>query len=317
MSEPVNVRDDRKHTFFIVDNALIEKHGRTIGPYGIAVYSALAMHANGARRCSPSVTSIANEIGACPRQVRAKMRQLAELGLLTIEAPPAKGAKSPTNTYVLKDAETTPACSATPAYSAALTKACDATVAPDAALTPAPHATPARRAARPSPPTRVVSPPPSGETKDQEHQSSGAKAPSDCSAAKPPKAARARPPRKVGLLYGDLFVAVRTACRLGNGSLGKVDGRLVSNAAKDLETTGATPADVEAAARRWYVEDWRGKKHQAPTPSQLVTWVTQCRATSAGSSAPTHPADDGSEDLAAWGEIFVEHAALTDKEYRR
>jgi hypothetical protein len=30
MSEPVNVRDDRKHTFFIVDNALIEKHGRAI-----------------------------------------------------------------------------------------------------------------------------------------------------------------------------------------------------------------------------------------------------------------------------------------------
>lgn len=174
----------------------------------------------------------------------------------------------------------------------------------------------ARRASAAAPPTRVVSSPPSEETKDQEHQSSGAKAPSDCSAALPPKASRARARAKVGLLYGDLFVAVRSACRLGSGGLGKVDGRLVSDAAKDLEHIGATPADVEAAMPRWYAEDWRGKKGQPPTPTQLVTWVTQCRATPAGSPTTTHPTGDGSEDLAKWGDIFVAHAAM-DKEARR
>lgn len=274
MSAPVIVRDDRKHDFFIVDNALIQKHGREIGPYGIAVYSALAMHANGARRCSPSVTSIANEIGACPRQVRAKMRQLAELGLISIEAPPARGAKSPTNTYVLQDVEVTPA------HSAALTPACDATVACDAALTPAPHATKARDArvgARPAPPTRVVSSPPFGKTKTKD-QPSEAEASSGSSAALPPKQRRPKSIRKVGPLYGDLFVAVRAACRLGSGALGKIDGKQVSDAAKDLEDIGATPTDVAAAVPRWYADDWRGKRRQAPTPSQLVTWVTQCRA---------------------------------------
>jgi hypothetical protein len=124
VSEAVVVRDGRKREFFMVDNAVILQHGRTIGPYGIAVYNALAMHAGRDGRCNPSVLTIANEIGASKRAVQGAIATLTEAGLLDVEVQPA-GPLS-TNSYVLNTVDAPGACGAPGALSAPPPGACGA-----------------------------------------------------------------------------------------------------------------------------------------------------------------------------------------------
>ncbi len=124
MSESVNVRDERRREFFIVDNAIIAQYGRTIGPYGIAVYNALAMHAGRSGRCNPSVLTIANEIGASKRAVQGAIATLTEAGLLDVEVQPS--GPTSTNAYILNTVGAPGACGAPPPDALGAPGACGA-----------------------------------------------------------------------------------------------------------------------------------------------------------------------------------------------
>ena len=62
-------RASQEFPFFQVSNTVIGIFGLKIGPYGIAVYSALAYHANREGGCFPSLSTIATETGMCRRKV--------------------------------------------------------------------------------------------------------------------------------------------------------------------------------------------------------------------------------------------------------
>jgi hypothetical protein len=51
---PFSVEDRRKRGYFTIDNILLDEYGERLGPYGIAVYAALARFANQEQECWPS-----------------------------------------------------------------------------------------------------------------------------------------------------------------------------------------------------------------------------------------------------------------------
>jgi len=83
------VRDQRRSGWFSIDNEIIDDYGRSLGAYGIAVYTVLC------RRVKPSSQrvdglsqrDIAAIIGISQDRVRKSLSDLAQLRLIHIEAP--------------------------------------------------------------------------------------------------------------------------------------------------------------------------------------------------------------------------------------
>jgi hypothetical protein len=83
MSESLDVRDVRPEDGYFMDTAILDEYGQKLGPYGIAVYSALCRCARqGTCESSPSVATIADLIGAGTTKVREMLHLLDELGLI-------------------------------------------------------------------------------------------------------------------------------------------------------------------------------------------------------------------------------------------
>ena len=78
------VREGRKRGWFWIDNDIIDKMGKTMGPYGLAVYSVLARHLDKDDTCFPSTGYIGKLIGCSDRTVRRHIDQLEQLGLITV-----------------------------------------------------------------------------------------------------------------------------------------------------------------------------------------------------------------------------------------
>jgi hypothetical protein len=85
MSEDRQVRDHRRGGWFWVTNELILRDGAKIGPYGIAVYNALAVHANAEGVCFPSVKTIAEIVGCSVNKARDSLKMLESMGWIRIE----------------------------------------------------------------------------------------------------------------------------------------------------------------------------------------------------------------------------------------
>lgn len=69
--------------WFRAPNALIDQHGKELGPSGVAVYCVLARYANGeTRKAFPSHGLIAKRLGISRRTVIRKIKQLQEVGLI-------------------------------------------------------------------------------------------------------------------------------------------------------------------------------------------------------------------------------------------
>lgn len=82
------VKDKRKYPFFIIDNDILLKFGDKMGPYGIAVYCAIAVHTNKRDKAFPSRARIANMTNMSEKQVSRMFALLQELGLIIIEERP-------------------------------------------------------------------------------------------------------------------------------------------------------------------------------------------------------------------------------------
>ncbi|MGB4803350.1 MAG: helix-turn-helix domain-containing protein [Anaerolineae bacterium] len=92
------VVDERKPGWYWVDNQVIETYGRTIGPYGVAVYSVIAKYANAAtREAFPGAATIAENLGISRTTVQKTIERLEAAGLIVISH--SKGRYS--NTYTL------------------------------------------------------------------------------------------------------------------------------------------------------------------------------------------------------------------------
>lgn len=102
MSGAVNVTDARPRGFFMVDNAIIAKHGKALGAYGVAVYSALCMYADRGGRCTPSYRTIGGNLDISSRQVMREIDKIVGLGLASVEhRPTGKGNQHQSNVYTL------------------------------------------------------------------------------------------------------------------------------------------------------------------------------------------------------------------------
>lgn len=78
--------DERRHDFFILDNALIDDHAAVLKPHALAVYIAIVRHADRATgRAFPSLDHLAKTLGMCRRKVIDCVKALEEHGLVTVE----------------------------------------------------------------------------------------------------------------------------------------------------------------------------------------------------------------------------------------
>ena len=92
MDERIEIRDRRRHGFFIVDNEIIDVYGAQIGVYGVAVYSALARFANADAECWPSLATLGARLNASRSSVIRALAKLEEVGLIARSVfPPGPG----------------------------------------------------------------------------------------------------------------------------------------------------------------------------------------------------------------------------------
>jgi biotin operon repressor len=86
VDEQVKVRDNRRHSFFTIDNELIRNFGEVIGAYGIALYAVLASMAdNETQECKPKQSTIARLCGLGRTKVNEVLQELKNQGLIDIE----------------------------------------------------------------------------------------------------------------------------------------------------------------------------------------------------------------------------------------
>lgn len=98
--EQFQVRDARTEHRYFVDNAIIRVYGDKLGPYGIAAYNALCVHADkDTQQCWPSYQTLADLVGMSKRQMMREIAKLVEMGLVHKES----GKDGAPNTYTLLD----------------------------------------------------------------------------------------------------------------------------------------------------------------------------------------------------------------------
>ena len=76
------VTDRRRHDFFIVDNAVLDKH--RLGPHAVMVYCWLARFADAGGSSFPSVPTLAARAGMSQPTVRKAIADLVQAGLVEV-----------------------------------------------------------------------------------------------------------------------------------------------------------------------------------------------------------------------------------------
>lgn len=103
----IQIRDKRTANRFFVDNTIIRHYGPGLGPYGIAVYCCLCMHADvDDQTCFPSQATIAELIGCSRRKVHDAILLLEELRLIRVERRQKEAGDYDSNIYTLLDPPT-------------------------------------------------------------------------------------------------------------------------------------------------------------------------------------------------------------------
>lgn len=84
--EKVEVRDLRKHGWYWIEDELLKEHGEKLGPYGIAIYNVLCLHAhNKTQKTYPSVQTMARLTGMSRTQAFYKLEEMEKMGLILAE----------------------------------------------------------------------------------------------------------------------------------------------------------------------------------------------------------------------------------------
>jgi predicted transcriptional regulator len=97
-----HLSDQRNRGFYIVDNEIIDEHGKHIGPLGVAIYNVLVKHANKAGvSCFPSYQTIADLLGISRNTAMKGVDMLVERGLIGKEARTNKSGAPTSNDYTI------------------------------------------------------------------------------------------------------------------------------------------------------------------------------------------------------------------------
>lgn len=100
--------DRRGHGFYIVDNDIIEVHGRKLGVYGIAVYNVLLKFCNASgTNAFPSYQTIADLIGISRTKAIETVALLLKCGLIEKTSRKSSSGESSSNLYTLLDVKKT------------------------------------------------------------------------------------------------------------------------------------------------------------------------------------------------------------------
>lgn len=99
----IEVADRRKHGYFTIDNVLLDVYGKELGPYGIAVYAALARFANRDEECWPSYATIAERTGVSRSQIIRMLAKLVELKIVAVTPRYNEKGEQTSNLYMLLD----------------------------------------------------------------------------------------------------------------------------------------------------------------------------------------------------------------------
>lgn len=75
---------DKRPGRFIVDDAVVDILGDHIGPYGLAVYMALARYADRHGDCYPSLRTLSRKVGISRTTVVKSLKKLEACGLISI-----------------------------------------------------------------------------------------------------------------------------------------------------------------------------------------------------------------------------------------
>ena len=100
---PFRVLDRRRKGFFTIDNELLDRYGERLGPYGLAVYMALARFANQESECFPSQSTLAKRTGMSRMQVSREIEKLKQLNLIDGNQQFGTNGQKRSNLYVLLD----------------------------------------------------------------------------------------------------------------------------------------------------------------------------------------------------------------------
>ena len=88
-TSPLQIRVHRPGQWFRLDNALIDEYAAKIGPYGVALYTALARYCNSrTEQCYPSLVTLSKKLGMTHLTARRALAALAKHGLVHVEARP-------------------------------------------------------------------------------------------------------------------------------------------------------------------------------------------------------------------------------------
>lgn len=82
---PFQVRDNRGGNWFWLHNIIIDHYGPELGPYGIAVYTALCRYAGNEQQTWVNQRTLQVHTATSERKIRDVLRQLETLGLLVSE----------------------------------------------------------------------------------------------------------------------------------------------------------------------------------------------------------------------------------------
>jgi DNA-binding MarR family transcriptional regulator len=87
----MEIRDSRNTGWFWIDTRVLKEHGADLGPHALAIYMALAAHAdNNTSKCFPGVSTLAESAGMSTRQARKALRKLEEIGLIHTQTRPGR-----------------------------------------------------------------------------------------------------------------------------------------------------------------------------------------------------------------------------------
>lgn len=99
--------DARTFPFFQVENAVIDRYGAALGPYGLAVYMAIARHVNQKSGVAfPGMATIARETGMSRNRVVAAVKKLETTGLIRVNRRKRDDGGKASNEYTLVNATT-------------------------------------------------------------------------------------------------------------------------------------------------------------------------------------------------------------------
>lgn len=99
----VQASDARIPQFCWVAKSAIPVIVNQTGPYGLALFMVLAMHANSSRDCWPSIATMAEAAGMSPRKVRLTLRELEAAGIISTEHRRTAKDAPATSVYTLID----------------------------------------------------------------------------------------------------------------------------------------------------------------------------------------------------------------------